>query len=537
MPVRAADDELPSVLGVPVISGRWLNALGHTTPHCARSCSGEGIAKQYGYLPGEIRTIRLNGTNFGVVGVLGSVALDPTLDNAAFVTQWAAQNIFHTNGQPNQLYIRSGQTARPRPRRTRSRPPSTSAVPSRRRPRSRVTCCRPSPGQQDPAAGRPPRRAPGAHRRRDRHRQRDVDLGHPAVVRDRDPPCRRPQPVEDRRPVPPRVALRRRARRAGRRRAGGGVVYAVSALADWVVVIDYAPDTDLDGPGTAGVDHRRPLPVDQGGPARAARDAPPGLSGLLTPSGRICPAGGAWGTATGRFRFVPSGWSSRRRCSGTTGACGPRRSPVAYLNDSSVHEQMVRFATDPTPSRSPAPDQLVPLPRPRVAAVPPLPEPALDPHRAGRDRHRPRPGVLLEPVPPALAVAGQRLPGGPGASAGAGGPRPGRGCCRRSSSARSASGSRPRPTCGSASACGPSCGRCDPAPGLGLLLAGRSARDGGTGRHRLRLAHGDAPLRDRVPGLDSRLPCSRCSHRPLVGGSNRPGAGRAGRHASSPPPG
>jgi putative ABC transport system permease protein len=68
---------------------------------------GEGIARQYGYQPGESRTISLNGTNFGVVGVLGSVPLDPELDNAAFVTQWAAENIFHTNGQPNQLYVRT----------------------------------------------------------------------------------------------------------------------------------------------------------------------------------------------------------------------------------------------------------------------------------------------------------------------------------------------------------------------------------------------------------------------------------------------
>jgi putative ABC transport system permease protein len=106
VPVRASDDELPSVLGVPVLSGRWLNAS-DTQLHTMAVVLGEGIARQYGYLPGESRTISLNGTNFGVVGVLGSVPLDPELDNAAFVTQWAAENIFHTNGQPNQLYVRT----------------------------------------------------------------------------------------------------------------------------------------------------------------------------------------------------------------------------------------------------------------------------------------------------------------------------------------------------------------------------------------------------------------------------------------------
>ena len=106
VPVRAADDSLPSVLEVPVVSGRWLNAS-DTRLHTLAVVLGEGIAKQYGYLTGESRTISLNGTSFGVVGVLGSVPLDPELDNAAFVTQWAAQNVFHTNGQPNEVYIRT----------------------------------------------------------------------------------------------------------------------------------------------------------------------------------------------------------------------------------------------------------------------------------------------------------------------------------------------------------------------------------------------------------------------------------------------
>jgi putative ABC transport system permease protein len=110
VPVRAADDQLPAVLNVPLVSGRWLDRA-DTRLHLRSVVLGEGIARQYGYLPGEIRTISLNGTDFGVVGVLGSVPLDPELDNAAFVTQWAAQNIFHTNGQPNELYVRSVPSA------------------------------------------------------------------------------------------------------------------------------------------------------------------------------------------------------------------------------------------------------------------------------------------------------------------------------------------------------------------------------------------------------------------------------------------
>ena len=106
VPVRAADLDLPQVLAVPMIDGRWLNTA-DSKLHTASAVIGAGLAKQYAYLRGEHRTIRLNNTNFGVVGVLGSVALDPDLDNAVFVTQWAAKNDFATDGKPNQLYIRS----------------------------------------------------------------------------------------------------------------------------------------------------------------------------------------------------------------------------------------------------------------------------------------------------------------------------------------------------------------------------------------------------------------------------------------------
>ena len=105
-PVRAAGTNLPEVLEVPMISGRWLSHA-DIALHLHSAVLGEGIAKQYGYLPGEARTIRLNSTNFGVVGVLGAVTLDPDLDNAIFVTQWAAKHLLGTNGLPNELYIRA----------------------------------------------------------------------------------------------------------------------------------------------------------------------------------------------------------------------------------------------------------------------------------------------------------------------------------------------------------------------------------------------------------------------------------------------
>ncbi len=106
VPVVAADGELPAVLKVPLLEGRWLSAA-DTRLHLPSVVLGSGLAQQYAYLPGEIRTIELNGHNFGVVGVIGAVALDPTLDNAAFVTEWAARHILGTNGLPNELFIRA----------------------------------------------------------------------------------------------------------------------------------------------------------------------------------------------------------------------------------------------------------------------------------------------------------------------------------------------------------------------------------------------------------------------------------------------
>ncbi len=106
VPVRAADLNLPAVLKVPLLDGRWLDRA-DTNQHFLSVVIGSGLAKKYAYLPDETRTIRLNTTSFGVVGELGPVPLDPELDNAVFVTQWAAKHIFGTDGKPNQLYVRA----------------------------------------------------------------------------------------------------------------------------------------------------------------------------------------------------------------------------------------------------------------------------------------------------------------------------------------------------------------------------------------------------------------------------------------------
>jgi putative ABC transport system permease protein len=106
VPVLAADTALPQVLQVPVENGRWL-ARSDQENHTRAAVIGSALAHEYGYVPGEIRTIRLNGIDYGVVGVLSPVALEPSLDNAVFVTQWAAKHDFASSGAPSKMYVRA----------------------------------------------------------------------------------------------------------------------------------------------------------------------------------------------------------------------------------------------------------------------------------------------------------------------------------------------------------------------------------------------------------------------------------------------
>jgi putative ABC transport system permease protein len=106
VPVQAADLALPGVLQVQMRSGRWLNRVDAAGGSRA-AVLGAALAHEYGFVPGEIRTIRLSDHDYGVVGVLDDVPLDPSLDNAVFVTQWAAEHDFDTEGKPSRLYIRA----------------------------------------------------------------------------------------------------------------------------------------------------------------------------------------------------------------------------------------------------------------------------------------------------------------------------------------------------------------------------------------------------------------------------------------------
>ncbi len=107
IPVLAADSQLPSVLDVTMVTGRWLNEFDQQ--ELARSAViGQGLAEEIDMLPGESRSIDVGGKAYAVVGILERVELDPALNNAVFITFGSAEEDFNDEDQePNKLYVRA----------------------------------------------------------------------------------------------------------------------------------------------------------------------------------------------------------------------------------------------------------------------------------------------------------------------------------------------------------------------------------------------------------------------------------------------
>lgn len=107
IPVLAADSQLPSVLDVTMVTGRWLNEFDQQ--ELARSAViGQGLAEEIDMLPGESRSIDVGGKSYAVVGILERVELDPALNNAVFITFGSAEEDFNDEDQePNKLYVRA----------------------------------------------------------------------------------------------------------------------------------------------------------------------------------------------------------------------------------------------------------------------------------------------------------------------------------------------------------------------------------------------------------------------------------------------
>ena len=108
IPVLAADQRLPRVLEVDLVSGRWLDEFDEESGSRV-AVIGQSLAREFSYLPGENRTIELDGRRYAVVGVLERVPLEPGFDNAVFVPFRTAGDDFLDDDavDPNKLYVRS----------------------------------------------------------------------------------------------------------------------------------------------------------------------------------------------------------------------------------------------------------------------------------------------------------------------------------------------------------------------------------------------------------------------------------------------
>ena len=107
VPVIATGLNLPETMEVPLVNGRFLNDF-DVAAEARVAVIGRDLADEYGYLPGEARTISLNGIDYGVVGVLDWVLLEPSMDSAVFITFPTAERDWDTDGQdPTRLYIRA----------------------------------------------------------------------------------------------------------------------------------------------------------------------------------------------------------------------------------------------------------------------------------------------------------------------------------------------------------------------------------------------------------------------------------------------
>ena len=107
VPVLAADRSLPAVLEVGLVAGRWLDDFDEDS--AARvAVIGQSLAAEFSYLPGENRTIELNGLSFAVIGVVEKVPLEPGFDNAVFLPFSTAASDFVDEDplEPNKLYVR-----------------------------------------------------------------------------------------------------------------------------------------------------------------------------------------------------------------------------------------------------------------------------------------------------------------------------------------------------------------------------------------------------------------------------------------------
>ncbi len=111
--VRVAGTQLPEVLEVDMLWGRWLNTWDNQPRH-RTVVLGSDTAEQFAVLPGEVRSILIDGRVYGVAGVLSEVVLVPSYNLSVFISPIAAEDDFANEGGPTEAILRiaDGETLR-----------------------------------------------------------------------------------------------------------------------------------------------------------------------------------------------------------------------------------------------------------------------------------------------------------------------------------------------------------------------------------------------------------------------------------------
>ncbi len=110
VPLLTSEQNLLDVLDTNMLSGRFIN--GADEDNLMRvAVLGEGLADDYQYIPGEERTVSIDGVAYSVIGVLQSAALVPGLDTAVLIPASTAHADFDVEQKPTILYVRASDDA------------------------------------------------------------------------------------------------------------------------------------------------------------------------------------------------------------------------------------------------------------------------------------------------------------------------------------------------------------------------------------------------------------------------------------------
>lgn len=103
--VDAAGKALPQVLGVPLASGHYLDAVADSYPEAVLGAQAAQVL-QITHVGGHV-LVYLGNTWFSVVGILRPVLLDATLDSEVLISLPVAERMFQAKANPSEIYLRA----------------------------------------------------------------------------------------------------------------------------------------------------------------------------------------------------------------------------------------------------------------------------------------------------------------------------------------------------------------------------------------------------------------------------------------------